>query len=131
MRRQFLLPENDTHFLEDYGLPWETVVDGAHWVLIHNFLLPEGYNGDHVTAAIRIETGYPNTPLDMVYFFPAIKRLDGKTIGATSCMQAIDGKQFQRWSRHRTASNPWVVGQDDLFSHITLVEYWLTRELKS
>ena len=130
MQRQFLLPEQDVRFLEDYGLPWEAVVDGSMWVLIHNFSLPEGYNHEKATVAIRIETGYPNTQLDMVYFNPTLKRLDGKTIKATSVIQKIDGKDFQRWSRHRSASNPWIPGQDDLFSHITLVEDWLSREFK-
>lgn len=130
MRRQFSLPDQDVKFLEDYGLPWEAVVDGSLWVLIHNFPLPEGYNCDNVTAAIRMERGYPNTPLDMVYFHPVLKRLDAVTIGAASVIQPIDGKGFQRWSRHRSASNPWVLGQDDLFSHITLIEDWLSREFK-
>jgi Prokaryotic E2 family E len=130
MRRQFLLPEQDIKFLEDYGLPWETIKDGAHWSLVHNFPLPNGYNHENVTAAIRMETGYPNTPLDMVYFYPLIARVDGKSIGAATVVQQIDGKNFQRWSRHRSASNPWVPGQDDLFSHVTLVEDWLIREFE-
>ena len=57
-----------------------------------------------VTAAIRIETGYPNTELNMVYFFPALARMDGKPIGATDAPQPLDGKTYQRWSRHRTAA---------------------------
>lgn len=87
MRRQFLLPEQDIQFLEDYGLPWETIVDGAHWTLIHKFPLPEGYNNANVIAAVRMETGYPNTPLDMVYFYPLIERLDCKNIGAAAVIQ--------------------------------------------
>ncbi len=40
LRRQFdLLPE-DVQFLEEYGLPWETLVDGSRWVLLHEFLHP-------------------------------------------------------------------------------------------
>ena len=36
-RRDFdLLPE-DQKFLDDYGLDWETVVDGSRWVLVHGF----------------------------------------------------------------------------------------------
>ena len=47
-----------------------------------------------VTAAIRIETGYPNTELNMVYFFPALARADGKPIGATEAPQPLDGKNL-------------------------------------
>ena len=65
-RRQFDLPVEDTKFLDEYELPWETIVDGSMWVLIHEFPVPPGYNHAKVTAAIRIETGYPNTELNMV-----------------------------------------------------------------
>jgi hypothetical protein len=130
LRRQFTLLSEDEKFLEDYRLPWETVVDGSLWVLIHDFPLPDGYNNPRVTAAIRMETGYPNSQLDMVYFYPPINRKDGKAIGATQSMQQIDGKNFQRWSRHRTAQNPWKVGRDNLGAHIILIEEWLEREFR-
>ena len=127
IRRQFQLPANDIKFLNDYGLAWETINDGSQWVLIHDFPTPQGYNEDKVTAAIRIETGYPITQLDMVYFSPTLSRLDGKPIGATQCSQQIDNKPYQRWSRHRTPQNPWIPGQDNLGSHIILIEKWLER----
>jgi len=130
LRRQFdLLPE-DLKFLEDYGLAWETLVDGSRWVLIHEFPTPTGYNQKQVIATIRIEIGYPKTPLDMVYFHPALARIDKKPIGATQGTQQLDGKVFQRWSRHRTNINPWLVGQDNLGTHIILVEDWLEREFE-
>src|SRR5262245_9261339 len=67
---------------------WETIVDGSQWVLIHDFPTQhEGYNHPSVTAAIRMETGYPHTALDMVYFFPALARKDGRPIGATQATQ--------------------------------------------
>lgn len=128
LRRQVNLLAQDTQFLIDYGLPWETIMDGSPWILLHEFPVPEFYNHHHVTAAIRIETGYPNTPLDMVYFYPFVERVDGKKIGAANVLQKIDGKDYQRWSRHRSSTNPWKPDQDDLFSHITLVEDWLLRE---
>jgi hypothetical protein len=128
LRRQFdLLPE-DASFLEEYGLPWEAVVDGSPWVLIHDFPTSEGYNHPRVTAAIRLETGYPGAELNMVYFFPALARKDGKPIGATQAVQEIDGKGFQRWSRHRTGQNPWRAGEDNLGTHVILIEDWLERE---
>lgn len=130
MRRDFKLPPEDETFLQEYGLPWEAVMNGSPWVLVHEFPTPDGYNHRRVTAAIRIETGYPNTELNMVYFFPALARLDGKPIGATEGTQDLDGKTFQRWSRHRSAQNPWKVGQDNLGSHVILVEDWLEREFK-
>ncbi len=130
LRRQFdLLPE-DQKFLDDYGLPYETVVDGSMWVLIHDFPTPEGYNHRKVTVAIRLETGYPVTGLDMVYFSPALQRTDGQAIGQSDVPQVIAGVTYQRWSRHRTDVNPWKPGVDDLGNHIFLIEDWLEREFE-
>ncbi len=130
MKRQFELLPEDEQFLKEYGLAWEAVVDGSQWVLIHDLPTHQGYNHQKVTAAIRIETGYPNTKLDMVYFFPALARNDGRPIGATGSNQKIDGKTYQRWSRHRTDANPWKPGQDNLGTHIFLIEDWLQREFE-
>lgn len=130
LRREFDLLPVDREFLDEYGLPWETIVDGSQWVLIHDFPAPRGYNHEIVTAAIRIETGYPNTELNMVYFFPALARRDGKPIGATQAQQTLDGKSYQRWSRHRTAANPWKIGRDHIGTHVILIEDWLDREFE-
>lgn len=81
LRRQFDLPQEDSLFLEECGYQWETIIDGAHWVLLHGFSsMHSGYNHQTVTAAIRIETGYPKATLDMVYFYPALARNDGQSI---------------------------------------------------
>jgi Prokaryotic E2 family E len=120
----------DRQFLDEYGLSWETIVDGSQWVLIHDFPLPRGYNHATATAAIRMETGYPKTELNMVYFFPALARADGKTIAATEAQQQLDGKAYQRWSRHRTSANPWKIGHDHIGTHVILIEDWLDREFE-
>lgn len=131
LRRRFELPEEDRAFLDGYGCQWETVIDGSHWLLLHDFpTICDGYNHETVTAAIRIETGYPKAALDMVYFHPAIARKDGQPIGATLATQAIEGKIFQRWSRHYTKENPWVIGEHSLETHIWAIEGWLMREFQ-
>ena len=130
MRRDFELLADDAAFLEECGYAWETLMDGSQWVLLRDFAVPAGYAQTAVTAAIRLETGYPDAQLDMVYFDPALSRRDGKPIAATNATQAIDGRAFQRWSRHRTPQNPWIPGQDSLATHIMLVEDWLEREFE-
>ncbi len=130
LRKEFELLPEDEAFLNDYGLDWETVTDGSQWVLIKNFPTPEGYNHPTITVAIRLETGYPNVALDMVYFSPALKRQDGQAIAATDGTQVIKSETYQRWSRHRTPENPWVVGRDSLGSHVILIEDWLDREFE-
>jgi len=130
MRREFNLPEQDTEFLEASGYDWEAIrVNNASWVLIHDFNIPEGYTTNKVTAALRIDNGYPTSQIDMVYFSPHLHRADGKTINALA-MQSIDGKQYQRWSRHRTPANPWRRELDDISTHLSLITYWLEREFK-
>jgi hypothetical protein len=128
MRRDFELQEEDLLFLDNLGLPWETINEGGmQWVIIHNYPVPFGYNVDVVKVGIKLETGYPRTQLDMAYFFPSLVRLDGKPINALS-MQPINGENFQRWSRHRTPQNPWREGIDDLSTHMSLVSFWFEQE---
>lgn len=128
MRRQFSLPEADEQFLDSLGLTWETVIlNGAQWLILHNYSVPAGYNHTPVFLAVRISPGYPDTQLDMVYFSPPLARADGKVIGALTTLM-LDGKTYQQWSRHRTGANPWRPGDDDLSTHMELVRHWLERE---
>jgi hypothetical protein len=128
MRREFQLPERDVKFLDATGRPWETIgLPGRRHVLIHGHPVPSGYNAPDVIAALKIDPGYDDAQIDMVYFLPALVRIDGKPIKAIT-NEAIDGKTFQRWSRHRTPANPWRPGEDYIGSHMVLVEDWLERE---
>ena len=129
-RREAPALDQDRVFLDTYGLPWEIVVDGSIWVLIHNFSLPKGYSSERVTLAIRLEGGYPLAALDMMYVHPHLTRLDGKLIGQANVVQHINGIPFQRWSRHRAPDNPWVPGQDSLETHIYLVEECFEAEMR-
>lgn len=129
-RRNFSLLDEDIEFLESLGLCWETLSDSTgKWVLIHEYPVCPGYNLNKVTVALKIDPGYPRAQIDMAYFLPALVRLDGLAIGATSTQQ-IDGKQFQRWSRHRTAQNPWREGIDNIGTHLSLVRYWFKQEFE-
>ncbi|EIJ80119.1 hypothetical protein PB1_07157 [Bacillus methanolicus PB1] len=131
LRCDFDLPEEDQEHLVSRGLPWETVVEGQnHWLLIHDFPIPEGYNHRTATAAIQIPANYPTAGLDMVYFHPSLSRVDGTPIGATDYTMTIDHRAFQRWSRHRTGVNPWRPGVDHVATHLGLVEEWLLREFR-
>ena len=129
LRRQFKLPPPDEEFLDRYGCSWETITESGLWVLVHDFQTPEGYDHPTVTAAISIPTGYPNVHLDMVYFHPGLKRKDGCHIKKADYWQVIDGKSFQRWSRHHAQKNLCLEGGTySLETHTCLVEDWLNRE---
>lgn len=130
LRRQFALPEEDEVHLDARGLPWETIVsEGGRWLFVHQFPVPSGYDHPTVTVAIQISAGYPTAALDMVYVHPPLASSDGRAIGALTAM-AIDGKTFQRWSRHRTSANPWRPGIDDVAAHLALVDEWFAREFR-
>jgi len=129
-RRDFTLLEEDEAYLESLGLTWEAVgYKGALWVFIHNYSLPDGYNVTEAILGVRMSPGYPTAQLDMVYFFPAVCRKDSKPIGGLS-LTVVDGKNFQQWSRHRTATNPWRPDIDNLSTHVPLADAWLQLEFE-
>lgn len=129
MRRHFQLPTEDTEYLENCGLQWETVAENQdRRVVIYGSPVPVGYNVTAVDINLRIVNGYPDTQIDMAYFSPLLARSDGKAIGAVVNYN-FDGKAWQQWSRHRTGTNPWRPGLDNIESHLLLVEDWLKREL--
>lgn len=140
LRRQFELPAEDEEYLDAHGYTWETVViiegDGrALWLFLQRYPLPSGYCGmvadalqqlENTTIGIRV-TGYPGGALDMAYFYPPMRRADGKTIPAVSDL-TLDGKTYQQWSRHYTPVNPFRVGIDSISTHLGVVDEWLRRE---
>lgn len=131
MRRDFKLSAEDENFLNQYGCEWETVTDGSPWVLLHGFHTHRGYNHEIASIAVRIESGYPDAKLDMVYVYPHLFRKDGKLIKATETLQSIAGKDWQRWSRHWTDKNPWKPGEDSIETHIYCIEEWFQREFEN
>ena len=130
LRKQFSLPEEDTEFLSANNMQWETILENgkSRWLLIKNFEIPVGYNYAHSDLALRIEPGYPVSQIDMVYFKSHLVPASGRPINALVNMQ-IDGSTWQRWSRHRTGSNPWRPGLDDISTHLSLVDFWLRKEI--
>jgi hypothetical protein len=130
MRRAFQLGEEDVECLAARGLGWEALIEAASkWVIVHGYPVPEGYNHRVADVALRIPPSYPDGDIDMVYFFPEIKLVNGRMIRALTPL-VIDGKQYQQWSRHRTPQNPWRPGLDNICTHLLQVDSWLERELK-
>ena len=108
-RRQFRLPESDESSLDRLGVRWESIVEnGLRWLLLLEVPLPAGYNHSTTDIAINIAPGYPPGALDMAYFCPPLARVDARPIPQTQAIQILDGRSWQRWSRHRTSQNPWV-----------------------
>jgi hypothetical protein len=126
MRRDFPLPEDETESLNALGLKWETVRNGQLWLLLHEVDFPKGYNHESGSVAIQIPPNYPMAALDMAYFFPHLSRLDGRQIRQAQVLQPIEGKNWQRWSRHY----PWIPSQHNIGTHIVLIRHWLKVALE-
>lgn len=130
MRRDFTLPAEDMEWLSEREGAFELVSSGGGLrVVLHDVEVPPGYNLPTVTANFRIEPGYPESQIDMVYFYPDLALVNGRAIGALS-PDAFDGKTWQRWSRHRTPANPWRPGVDGLATQFALMREWLERETR-
>jgi hypothetical protein len=130
MRREFVLGEEEEDCLTSKGLNWETIVEGnTKWLILRQYRIPAGYNVAVADAALRIPPSYPDDQIDMVYFHPALALTCGRTVGALT-PHPIEGKQYQQWSRHRTAANPWRSGIDNICTHLLQVDSWLDRELR-
>lgn len=124
LRRELTLPEEDIEYLNANYQDWETLRNGA-WLLIHNYPLPDGYNVPNATIAINI-AAYAPGPLDMVYVYPALSRKDGIKINCADVFQQIDGKSFQRWSRHYS----WNSEKCNLVTHLIQIEEWFRWEFR-
>jgi len=127
IRRNFFLPEEDTEFLNKQNIQWETISSGGMWLILHDYPVPEGYNVASAEVALMIPPSYPVTQIDMAYFFPQLQKKSGRVINATT-PQVIEGRTFQRWSRHRLPGE-WVPGLDNVSTHLCLVDNWLVNDL--
>ena len=125
----FSLPSADVEFLNALSCRWETVLEGnIRRIVIYDCPIPNGYTTDAVNINLRIGMNYPDEQIDMAYFHPAIQRPDGLAIPAIA-EDNFNGKNWQRWSRHRTPQNPWLPGEDDISTHLVCVNQWLIKGL--
>jgi len=127
-RLDFRLLLQDEAHLGRLGLRWETVCEGArHWLLLHAYPLPQGYNLSNVNIAIDIPVSYPGAQLAMFYCNPPLARANGTRPPQTEHSELILGTNHQRWSRHRQ----WDSARDTLATHLTLVDESLRREIEA
>lgn len=129
-RREFQMMPADVEYLDSLGLKWECVKEGPlRVIIIYAWGLAAGYNVPLADVHLRLSDLYPDTEIDMAYFSPALARADGRSINGLSALQC-DGRTWQQWSRHRTAESKWRGGEDNVSTHMALVEDWLRAELR-
>ncbi|MGY5352004.1 multiubiquitin domain-containing protein [Wenyingzhuangia sp. IMCC45533] len=116
----------DNAFLEKLNVV--VVKEGrVDWLIFRGYEIPEGYNVTKSDVSIMIPPHYPTSQLDMFYFYPPLVRKDGKSIGAIT-NKTIEGKVYQRWSRHRTLESKWDSNIDNIETHLDLMKSCLKLE---
>jgi Prokaryotic E2 family E/Multiubiquitin len=130
-RREFVLSPMDTAFLDGLQSRWEALnQNGRLWVVIYGVPLPAGFQVPTADVAIEIAAGYPTSQLDMAYFHPALVLTSGRPVRSVEAIEQIDGKAWQRWSRHRIGKSVWISGADNLEKHFAYMQDWLAREVE-
>lgn len=113
-----MLTDSDRRVLDGLGLAWSVAAEGG-WLslIVCSWPLPAGLDRDAADLLIRIPPGYPDMPLDMWYFSPAVARGDGRDIEQTQVREHFSDKEWQRWSRHLNAGG-WKPGTDGIESYL-------------
>lgn len=132
--RQFnLLPADESH-LDAMGYCWETRLEPVpgneprRWLVIHNYVLPAGYNCEKVQMALDIPATYPMAQIDMFYLLPAVTLSNGIPVPFVQVTAVIKGHTFQGWSRHRVTT-PWNPASDSVVTQLALVDGCLHKEV--
>ena len=129
-RREFSLSAADHAFLDGLQLHWEALSRGGRlWIIVYSVPLPAGFQVPMADVAIEIAAGYPTSQLDMAYFHPALALTSGQPVRSAEAIEQIDGKAWQRWSRHRIGKSVWVPGTDNLEKHFAYMQDWMLREV--
>lgn len=113
-----MLTPADRACLDGLGLSWATQ-DEQGWtcLVITGWPLPPGYTRRTADLLLRLSPGYPDIPLDMWWFDPAVMRADGQGVPQTEVQEQILGRIWQRWSRH-LAPGQWMAGVDGVESYV-------------
>lgn len=131
LQRAFALLPIDEAFLNGLGLSWETTIetDGRRWLLIHQYVLPNGYTASETLLALEIPPTYPGAAIYGFFATPPLVLISGREIASTQLRGNIRGVEYHGWSRHRGAENPWNPQFDNVKTQMALVEAALYKEV--
>ena len=116
-----MLPDADREYLERSGIAYRVFeADGMLNVELLDFPMPDGLNARSASVLFRLSANYPDTPPDMWWIIPHLTPVNGRTIPATEVIETIDGRSWQRWSRHLDPT-AWRSGIDGLESYVRLL----------
>lgn len=131
LRRDFDLLDEDTTYLEQLGLIWETLVevDGRRWLLLHNYPVPPGYTVTATLLALEVPPAYPGAQIYGFYVYPPLALVSGSEIASTQMRGVIREKEFHGWSRNRGQGASWNGEKDNVVTQLALVEAALAKEV--
>lgn len=131
LQRQFRLLPADESYLEAMGHRWETKLEPVfggeprRWLVIQDYVLPEGYSSEKVLLALEVPVGYPMAQIDMFYVLPGVALSSGTPIPNVEITAVINGHTFQGWSRHRS----WNPAIDSVITQLAMVDGCLHKEV--
>lgn len=126
-----MLPPNDALYFADRAIAHSLATEsGMVCVTLPAFALPAGYDRQNADLLLRLHPGYPDVPPDMWWFYPAVRRADGRPIPATELIEHHLGRNWQRWSRHFLPGQ-WRSGVDGIESYLALIRRELERSIVS
>lgn len=130
-RRDFDLLDEDTTYLGQLGLIWETLVevDGRRWLLLHSYPVPTGYTVTTTLLALEVPPAYPGAQIYGFYAYPPLALAAGGEIASTQMRGVIREKEFHGWSRNRGQGAPWNAEKDNVVTQLALVEAALAKEV--
>lgn len=121
------LPDVEVSFLSNLDTVHETQVEGGMTcVVLHDWVLPPGFNRSSSDLLVRLPVGYPDTAPDMWWFSPPVLTEAGESLPNTESVEHYLGRDWQRWSRH-FSSGQWQSGVDGLESYLALIRQDLER----
>lgn len=118
------LPEFDRDYLQSKDYEFREIEIGQKkGLIITDYPLPERkYNVETSDLLILFKPGYPDIPLDMWYFNPAILLVpNNKQPSKADHTITFDGRIWQRWSRHFPKSE-WRSGRDGIHTFLKRID---------
>lgn len=122
-----MLPVKDRRYLEDRGITFDEVGDGAQrGIVLRDFSLPPGlFAVETADILIILPGGYPDVPPDMFFSNPWLKlKANDHYPYAAEAALSFAGKNWQQWSRH---NNEWRPGTDGIWTMLKRVETALRK----
>lgn len=105
--------------LREEGLEVEVQAqpDGWTFVVVHKYLLPEGYAKSHVDLLVKVPPPYPNANLDMFWVDDDLRLANGSMPANTNIEHYI-GKNWLRFSWH---PQNWHPARDSISTFLAFV----------